>query len=459
MPEAVAPYTPQAWDEAIDERGEPRPGYRDLFESLAGADLSAVEADVAGLLRERGVRFESSAGEEIFHVDAVPRIIEREEWELLRAGLRQRAEALNRFIVDIYGERRIVDDGVLPAEAIETADHFEAGLAGHVNDDQPAAIIGFDVVRGADGRLVVLEDNARTPSGFTYALAARDALVRALPAAAPDLADPADAVEAMRRALAAATPEWGSAVLLSDGASNSAWFEHRELALRLDLPLVTPDALRADGARLHHDVDGNPEPIALVYRRTDEDRLFGEDGRPTAVGELMLEPIRSGGLVVWNAFGAGVADDKLVHCYVERMIGFYLGEEPLLPSVRTFDLSQADAREEVLGRLAEMVIKPRAGLGGQGVVICAHATAEDRDRIARAIEATPGDYIAQETIELSTHPTVAGDRLEPRHVDLRAFTIGGELAPAPLTRFARDRGALVVNSSEGGGAKDTWILS
>ena len=459
MPEVAAPYAPRAWDEAIDERGNPRPGYAQLLESLAASDLASIETEVARRLRERGVRFSSSAGEEIFHVDPVPRIVEHEDWERLRAGLRQRAAALNAFIVDVYGERRIVAEGDLPEQVIETADHYERALIGHVNDEQPAPIIGFDLVRGADGHLTVLEDNARTPSGFAYAVAARAALARVLPVSPPSLADPEDAVELMRHAIAAAKPAWGIAILLADGPSNSAWFEHRELARRLELPLVTPDALRRDGARLHLHVDGEQRRVALAYRRTDEDRLFDEHECPTPVGELMLEPIREGGLVVWNAFGAGVADDKLVHCHVEEMIRFYLGEEPLLPSVRSYDLSSAETREEVRDRLAELVIKPRAGLGGQGVVICAHATAEDRARIAREIDARPRDYVAQETIELSTHPTVAGDQLEPRHVDLRAFTIGDELAPAALTRFAREHGALVVNSSEGGGAKDTWILS
>ena len=456
--ETAAPYAPSARDEAIDEGGEPRRAYRALLEALSGAELDSLASTVDRRLAERGVEFTSSAGEQIFHVDPVPRIVDREEWELLSGGLRQRAAALNRFIRDAYGERRIVAAGRVPEHVLKTADHFEHRLVGHDPGEQPAAIVGFDLVRGADGRLVVLEDNCRTPSGFSYAIAAREVLTRTLAVPTPQRADPARAVAMIRAGIEAAAAG-GLSVLVTDGPSNSAWFEHRELARALGIPLVAVDALKRDGARLLCELDGERHEVALVYRRTEEDQLFGQRDEPTALGELMLDPILAGGLRVWNAFGAGVADDKLVYAYVEEMIRFYLGEEPVLPSVRTYDLSREPARAQVLERLEEMVIKPRAGLGGEGVVICPHASPEDRARIARELQARPQDFIAQETVALSTHPTVAGGRLEPRHVDLRAFTIAGESAPLALTRYARGRGALVVNSSEGGGIKDTWILS
>ena len=456
-PVTGAPYAPAAWDEAIDERGEPRPTYRALLEALSAADLDALDATVDRRLAERGVEFTSSSGEEIFHVDPVPRIVDREEWELLGGGLRQRAAALNHFVRDAYGERRIVAAGRVPGYVLETADHFEPRLVGLEPGADPAAIVGFDLVRGADGRLRVLEDNCRTPSGFSYAIAAREVLARTLDVPTPSCADPARAVALIRAGIEAAAGD-GLAVLVTDGPSNSAWFEHRELGRTLGIPVLAPDALHRDGARLLCELDGERREIALVYRRTGEDRLF-DRGEPTALGDLMLEPILAGALTVWNAFGAGVADDKLVHAYVEEMIRFYLGEEPLLRSVRTFDMSDDAARAQVLERLEEMVIKPRASLGGEGVVICTHASPEDRARIAREVQARPSDFVAQETIALSTHPTVAGGRLEPRHVDLRAFTVAGEPAPLAMTRYARGRGALVVNSSEGGGIKDTWILS
>lgn len=455
----AGPYRPQAWDEALEADGVPRPAYVHVLQALRDADLGPAQTRLAALLEQGGVEFISTAGREVFHLDLVPRIVDVDEWQMLAVGLRQRAAALNAFICDVYAERRIVVAGHVPAGILETAEHYEPQLAGLPMPDQPATVIGFDLVRGADGNLVVLEDNARTPSGLAYAIAARETISQTgLPLDAPPLADPADSLEALRDALADATPATGRAILLSDGPTNSAWFEHLTLARRLELPLVAPSGLRRDGARLLALIEDEEHEVGLVYRRTDEDRLPDAGDPPTTLGELLFEPIRDGGLVVCNAFGSGVADDKLVHAYVEEMIRFYLGEEPLLGSVRSYDLSQAEAREQALDRLTELVVKPRGGLGGQGVVVCAHAEPADLQRIAAEIERRPRDYIAQETISLSTHPTVADGRLEPRHVDLRAYTVGGELVAAPLTRFARDRGALVVNSSEGGGAKDTWIL-
>lgn len=456
---AEAPlYRPSGWDEALTAAGEPRPGYEPVLEALSETQLGPYERRLAALLDERAVEFIATAGKEVFHLDLVPRIAEPGEWRKLAAGLRQRATALNAFIRDAYSERRIVAEGLIPGRVLETADHFERRLDGQPLAADPAPIIGFDLVRGADGRLAVLEDNTRTPSGFVYAVAAREALSEIeLPLPRPQLADPAACFAALGRALT--PPAGGIAILLSDGPTNSAWYEHREVARRLELPLMTPADVRSENGRLLARLDGDEREVALVYRRTDADRLFDERDRPTELGDLLLGPMCDGGLVVCNAFGAGVADDKLVHAYVEAMIRFYLGEEPIVPSVRSYDLSEELSRAEVLARLEEMVVKPRAGLGGQGVVVCAHAEPDDLAEIRREIEERPEDYIAQETIELSTHPTAVDERLEPRHVDLRAYTIAGELAPAPLTRFARDRGALVVNSSEGGGAKDTWVLN
>lgn len=453
-----APYRPRGWDEAIDASGEPRPPYARLLEQLAEVDLEPTQRRVAGLLADRGVRFISTAGAEVFHVDPVPRVVEPGEWDELQAGLRQRAAALSAFVHDAYGERRIVAAERIPERVIATSDHYERDLDASTLPADPVAIIGFDLVRGADGRLVVLEDNTRTPSGFAYAVAARRAALDVgLPVDVPELIDPADSYALMRKAIDRSDSAGDVAVLISDGPENSAWFEHRELATRLELSLVGLADLRRDGGRLLARVDGAERQVTFVYRRTNEDRAFDDRGELTDVAELLLEPIREG-VVVWNGFGSGVADDKLVHAYVEEMIRFYLGEEPILCSVRSYDLADEKARREALARLRELVIKPRAGLGGRGIVVCAHANEEDLLRIAGEIEARPEAFVAQETVELSTHPTVVGTGLEPRHIDLRAFTVGGVLAPAVLTRFARERGALVVNSSEGGGAKDTWIL-
>ncbi len=249
-------------------------------------------------------------------------------------------------------------------------------------------------------------------------------------------------------------------MLLSDGPANTAWYEHRRIATELGIPLVTLGDLDASRGRLHALIDGRRRPVDVVYRRTDEDRMTDEHGRLTSVGAALYEPLRAGTLTCVNGFGTGVADDKLVHAYVEEMIGFYLHEAPLLPSVHTYDLDSS--LTEVLDRLDELVVKPRTGHGGHGVVVGPHADVADLRKVAQAIRRDPHDYVAQDTIMLSRHPTVIDGRLEPRHVDLRPFVFltpdAAAVAPGGLTRVALERGALVVNSSQRGGGKDTWVL-
>jgi len=327
-------------------------------------------------------------------------------------------------------------------------------------------VAGLDLVRGAGGALEVLEDNLRTPSGLAYAAAARDVLDSRLPLRPPsNRRSLARMLDLLGDALRAADPGGGgdpSIVLLSDGPSNSAWFEHRVIARELGLPIVTLADLEPHEGGLQARIGGSPRPVDVVYRRTDEDRLRDEAGRPTALAEVLLDPVRNGQLACVNALGAGVGDDKLVHAYVEDMIGFYLGEEPLVESVTTYDLEQPGRVERAIERLGDLVIKPRTGQGGYGVVICAHASAEDRGRVAELFRESPAAYVAQETVAISRHPTVIDGHLEPRHVDLRPFVISSgdrvRAAPGALTRVAFGDGALVVNSSQNGGGKDTWIL-
>jgi uncharacterized circularly permuted ATP-grasp superfamily protein len=249
-------------------------------------------------------------------------------------------------------------------------------------------------------------------------------------------------------------------VLLSDGPFNSAWYEHRELSTRLEIPIVTaPEIYQRFGRLRYTDKGGRSREIQVVYRRTDEDRLVDERGNPTWLADLLLEPVRRGRVSVVNGLGAGIGDDKLTHAYVREMVRFYLGQEPVLSSVHTYDLGDDEVREEALGRLDEMVVKPRAGYGGEGVVICRNAPPDDLRRIARLIRAHPVQFVAQELVALSSHPTVCDGELEPRHVDLRAFSIGEVVAPGTLTRVALKQGSMIVNSSQDGGGKDTWLLS
>jgi uncharacterized circularly permuted ATP-grasp superfamily protein len=360
-----------------------------------------------------------------------------------------------------------VDAGVVPDHVIEEADGFEPWMCDvRVPHGAYAGMAGLDVVRGADGRLMVLEDNLRTPSGIAYMEAARDVLEERLHESAHEpkrsIAPIYDLLCAGLRASAPEGVDEPSVVLVSDGAGNSAWFEHETIARALAIPIVGLADLEQQAGRLYAREGPRRIRVDVIYRRTDGDRLAGEDGRPTPLAEVLLEPLRNGTVACFNAFGTGLGDDKLVHAYVEDMVRFYLGEEPLIDSVPTYDLGLPVVCDEALERLDELVVKPRTGFGGHGVVIMPHASREDRERVERAIRANPGRYVAQETIALSRHPTVCGSRLEPRHVDLRPFvlTAGDDVSviPGGLTRVAFDAGALVVNSSQNGGGKDTWVL-
>jgi uncharacterized circularly permuted ATP-grasp superfamily protein len=456
-------YEPESgcYDEALLPSGAPRPPYLELFRRLADAGVGELAERVAAEARATGVAFGGEGDSQPFHVDPVPRLFGAEEWEALEAGLIQRVLALEAFVADVYGERQIVRAGRVPARVVETCDHLEPRLSELPAPPVRIGVAGLDVVRDADGVLRVLEDNVRTPSGIAYMTAARDSVAAALPELAGSRRSLDRAFHLLGLTLAAPAPD-GFAVLLSDGPSNSAWYEHLRIAGELGLPLVTLGDLDCARGRLHATIDGRRRPVDVVYRRTDEDRLTDENGELTAVGAALYEPMRAGTLTCVNGFGTGVADDKLVHAYVEEMIRFYLHEEPLLPSVHTYYLDDPDSLAEVVERLDELVIKPRSGHGGHGVVVGPHAKVADLRDLSHAIRRDPHDYVAQDTIMLSRHPTVIDGRLEPRHVDLRPFVFvtpgGAAVAPGGLTRVALDRGALVVNSSQHGGGKDTWVL-
>jgi uncharacterized circularly permuted ATP-grasp superfamily protein len=440
---------PSRWyDEAVDENGEVRAAAAGALRALEGHDLEALAVAVERHGTAEGVVFHSADGDEVFVVDPVPRVLGAGEWARIEAGLAQRVRALNAFVADVYGERRIVGEGIVPARVIESAEYFEPAMQGiRPPADLWIGIAGLDLVRDADGRFAVLEDNVRTPSGYAYAAAARRALVAHIEVAPEDCPRTLDALPQMLgETLRAASPGAAAvrAVVLTDGSDNAAYYEHEWAAKALGIPLVEPDALDLDS-------------VGVIYRRTNADRL------DTDVGRLLFDRIREGGVAVVNAFGTGVADDKLTHAYVEDMIRFYEDEEPLLPSVESFDLGRPEILERALDVFDELVIKPRGGYGGEGVVVLPHADPADRERIREAVRATPDDFIAQRMVTISTHPTVIDGRLVPRHVDLRPFVFLGRdgqarTLPGGLTRVAFGEGSLVVNSSQNGGAKDTWVL-
>jgi uncharacterized circularly permuted ATP-grasp superfamily protein len=389
-------------------------------------------------------------------------LIEAPQWEELEAGLRQRASALNAFIRDAYSEQLIVREGAVPARLIETSENFEAEMVGVEVRGPHAPVIGFDIVRGEDGRFRILEDNCMNPSGIAYALAARTAIDTFVPLQPPaERRDIAYAVELLDRVIAHAAPEGvdePAAALISEGEENGAWYEHQALAERLGIPIVHPDDLEVRDGRLHRaPAGGRPIELQVIYLRDNVAKLRDENGDETWQHAL-LEPVRRGNLATVSAFGSGVGDDKLTHAYSEELIRFYLGEEPIIPTVQTYDMAVEEQRDEVFERIDEMVVKPRAELGGRGVVIGPQSSAGEREKVRKQALETPEDYVAQETVYLSTHPTCCGDRLEPRHIDLRAFAYGDEIAPGGLTRVALEPGSLIVNSTQGGGAKDTWVL-
>ncbi len=438
------------FDEAFDDRGRTREAYGPVLDRLADSDLDHAVRSVRRRLGEDGCCFGRGEDAEPFRVDVVPRILTADEWEPLAAGLEQRVRALDAFVADAYGERRIVREGIMPERVLTGAEHYEPELAGLPPSRVRVALAGLDVIRDEDGTFRVLEDNLRTPSGLAYALAAREAVEPVAGDGALPIEEPTAAL--LGRVLRAAAPggrEDPRIVLLTDGPTNTAYWEHERLAELLGIELTTLDDLRA-------------EAVDVVYRRTDDDTLRAAAGELTRVGRALLPALRAGTLACVNGLGNGAADDKLVHAYVEDMIRLYLGEEPTVRSVATYDLTRTGCLEEVLDRLGEMVVKPRAAYGGEGVFIGPTADDAERDRVAAAVQEEPEAWIAQETVWFSRHPTVIDGELAPRHVDLRAFVMfdgeRAEAVPGGLSRVAFDEGELVVNSSQGGGAKDTWVL-
>jgi uncharacterized circularly permuted ATP-grasp superfamily protein len=463
-----AAYRPGAGpprDEAIDPQGAWRPHVAAALAGIDRPDLRALSEAIADDVRRAGLRFPIDGGTEAFLVDPIPRVLTAQEWATIEAGVAQRGRALDAFVADVHGPQSAVADGVIPERVIATAEHHEPAAGRYA---PPAgvwvALAGLDLVQAPDGSFQVLEDNTRTPSGIAYTLAARALIQDVL--GVDDEALPARSLDGtlalVGATLAAAAPpdrgvDTGAAhlVVLTDGPTSPAYWEHRTLAVHLDAPLVTSEDLDLDGDRLVLR-DAPQRPIDVVYRRTDDSALDAPGHRP------LLTALAAGTVGVVNAFGTGVADDKLAHAYVEDLIRHFLGEEPVLRSVPTFDLARPDHLEQALDRLDELVVKPRGGSGGAGVVIGPHADRATIDATRAEVRAAPELYVAQELVELSTHPTVIDGALAPRRVDLRPFALttpdATRVLPGGLSRVALKEGSMVVNSSQDGGAKDTWVL-
>ena len=416
-------------------------------------DLSTrVRARLAGI----GVLYRPVSGRPSFPLDPIPRVIAEEDWMRVKGALAQRVRALNAFVADAYGERRIVREGVVPERVIATAEHYEPAMRGvRPPGGQWVGVAGLDLVRDGDGEFRVIEDNLLTPSGFGYVVAARDAIL-------PELDPPPDAAPRsfaelpllLAGALRAASPiEREPYLVVLTEPDNAARWEHAWAADVLGVPLVEPGDLRLDGDRVYHGQFG----VDVVYRRADADMLDCD------VGRLLAPAVRAGTLGVVNAYGCGVGDDKLAHAYVEDMVRFYLAEEPRIRSVPTLDLGRPEHLERALDTFAEMVIKPRAGQGGLDVMVGPVAEPADLEAIRDRVRDSPQDWVAQPFVELSRHPTLIDGALAPRHVDLRPFVFmqgpdDARVLAGGLTRFAIEEGAMVVNTSLNGGFKDTWVV-
>ncbi|HET9152724.1 MAG TPA: circularly permuted type 2 ATP-grasp protein [Solirubrobacterales bacterium] len=454
---------PDCYDEAFDCDGAPRTHYAPLVDALEALDLKELRERVERGVAAGGLTF---GEDEPIAVDPVPRLVEAEEWERLQAGLRQRARALNAFLLDAYGPQRIFDAGVVPRRLLETSEGYAPAMLGLLDPEvPPATVAGLDLVRGEDGKLRVLEDNLRMPSGAIYAFAIREIVAAEVDCPLRPRGH-GDYLAQLGAALRAAAPEGRDepvVAILSDGPENGAWYEHERIGRELGFPIVTPGQLELSRERIFARLSRRRRTqVDVIYRRQDADRLTEPDGGLTDLGELLLPALRSGRVRCANALGTGLGDDKLTQAYVERMVGFYLGEEPLLHSVPSYDLSNEEDRRQAMERLDELVIKPRGGFGGHGVTIMPRASEPERKRAVAVVRRRPDRFIAQEPVELSSHPTVRGAGLRPRRIDLRPFVVSGPSGAAVmvggLTRFAKGAGEMVVNSSQGGGCKDTWVL-
>lgn len=460
-------YRARAGDEAVGIGARPRPPYRavfDFFEALGPDALTARQDARTRWTTEHGMTFGIGGTSHDFEVDLLPRIISAYEWSALTAGLIQRARAIEGFLQDIYTEQRVLSEGLLPRDWVLRSPGWRDEAARLPRGTLRAPILGFDLVRSETGGWRVLEDNVRNPSGAAYAIAARDLMDAVMPdlPRPPGLLDPHTAVGALRRTLQAPTGDGAECALLSSGPGSSAWFEHRRLAETAGIQLVGADDIATAGGRVVLRTDGTP--LGALYLRLDRELVDLEDSSGYAVGAEVMAVAAAGGVFLANAPGNGIADDKAMYCHIPELIGYYLGEHPLLDSVPTYRAGDDVERRIVLERVGELVTKPVDGHGGRGILIGPAASAAAVAERRAVIAANPAEWVAQEVVALSSLPTFAGTRLEPRRVDLRVFVYATGSAPGDytiadvaLTRVAQ-AGSLVVNSSRGGGAKDTWII-
>src|SRR6202789_4142410 len=467
----------QAFDEMFDSERQPRKHYRALYELLLSLPAEEMRrkkqaADVSFL--HQGITFtvygRDEGTERIFPHDLLPRIVTSAEWQTIEKGLTQRITALNLFLRDIYNEGRCLADGIVPREMVYSCKHFRRQMRGVTAPKNIyVAVMGTDLIRLPDGRFVVLEDNLRVPSGVSYMLTSRQVMKRTF----PELFQHTDVrpidqyPEALLTTLRALAPEGRgepNIVLLTPGVFNSAYFEHTFLARQMGIELVEGRDLVVHDNVVYMRTTGGLRRVDVIYRRVDDDFIdplaFRSDSILGVAG--LFNAYRAGNVTLANAFGTGIADDKAVYAYVPAIIRYYLGEEPILNNVETYLMTDPKQRQYAIENLDKLVVKAVGESGGYGMLIGPHSSAEQRDEFKRAIEANPRNYIAQPTLDFSRAGCLTENGIEPRHVDLRPYILYGDkvrIVPGGLTRVALRRGSLVVNSSQGGGSKDTWVLT
>ena len=465
------------YDELVGAGGRPRAAARAVWKYLKSLDESELNerkaaCEVATLVAGITFRvyFEDTGVDRAMPFDLIPRVIPKSEWNRVSAGLEQRVRALNLFIDDLYNDQKIIKDGIFPRELLEHSENFRP----QCRDFSPplgiwAHICGTDLVRDESGELYVLEDNLRIPSGVSYMLENRQVMKRVFPELFEDSGiQPVDEYPAqLFDTLASLSPrpaDYPSVVVLTPGAFNSAYFEHAYLAQQMGVELVEGRDLVVDeDDRVHMRTIAGLQRVDVIYRRIDDAFLDPEAFRPDSLLGVpgLMRAWRSGNVALANAPGAGVADDKVVYAWLPEIIRYYLNEEPGIANVPTWKCANPEDRKYVLAHLQELVVKPANESGGYGMLIGPHSTRKERQKFARLIRDDPRNYIAQPTLAISTCPTLIGDGIAPRHVDLRPFILSGlqtHVTTGGLTRVAMKAGSLVVNSSQGGGSKDTWIV-
>jgi uncharacterized circularly permuted ATP-grasp superfamily protein len=463
-----------AWDEMFVRPGEVRTAYEPVLAALqpiAPSELRFRADQMARSFTDRGVTYAFAGEERPWPLDLVPRILDALEWDLIQRGVGQRVRALEAYLADAYGPCRVFEDGVVPWRLLLNSPHFHRVAHGI---EPPGGVrihvAGIDLVRDEAGDFRVLEDNVRVPSGVSYVIENRRAMTRMFPSLfAEQHVLPVDGYgHRLLAALRAAAPD-GTAdprvVVLTPGPNNAAYFEHALLARLMGVQLVEGHDLLCRNNRVWMLTTRGEVPVHVVYRRLDDDFLDPLHFRPDSVIGCpgIMNAAMAGNVTLANAVGNGIADDKLLYTYVPDLIRYYLSEEPLLPNVESYRPDEPGQLEAILDQIEQLVVKPVDGAGGQGIVIGPKADPDTLERTRKAVITDPRGFIAQRPVALSTSPTLAGERMAPRHIDLRPFAVhdgnGVWVLPGGLTRVALQEGNLIVNSSQGGGSKDTWVLA